>query len=749
MLLLRPAKRQLLATASRVYSSRQSASVSACVSGTVSVQHSSLHSSTHSPPHSSFHTSTLDPLSLRQNLIHSPSRSFHHSSRLYQKAAQSGPGTQKRTPPLHQNGKGSISKERQELVADIKSLMVEALKHRRHVIVIQTFKRGLANNIEFNSIEYVGVLHSYITRLTAPDYKFDDVITIYEKLKAKKCENFQTYNEMLLVCKHENNYRLALELNKNYESRMTHNEKSLSALIATLAATNAVSQAMKYYKQYRTYISGTVLNEKWISEAIKESAENGVTGEKLTNVNWKPLDVDVHFQIVELLCNHEQRSLALETLLDFEEDNNRYLRSQRSKVLQSKENEMVIATDMDEEVLQPPSYVTACLLAESPSADAAAIMKIFEHSLVRYDVAMTRVVLLWLVDACEYHAHYMQHDDRERFGPRLTSKSMFFSRGLLQRCLKLGGALGQPEITDLTKALYEATGMSMGPDEYKHMLMSYCRGNEVQSAIETMLIADASGFDLFGSNSAEVNSDDSTSFQPTEASLLCPRYFQKAIAAMLPRLDDVDRLYFSLADLAQAEMKPPVVALNALIIAQGNFRYLDRAFAVFQEFDSVFGVSPDADTYHALLEAIAKSRAPRVENMLRLMSDMDDAGFTPDIGCFSWLLETMMKTNDSDGAIGILDHVYSSALKTVTTTTPDGKHVEVEKVIPSLLPHLRTLRRMAIYFAKRGQKEQVQSILQMIREKSGNKVLPGYFTERLAYLEKNGASLDDEVEEWA
>jgi hypothetical protein len=218
---------------------------------------------------------------------------------------------------------------------------------------------------------------------------------------------------------------------------------------------------------------------------------------------------------------------------------------------------------------------------------------------------------------------------------------------------------------------------------------------------------------------------------------------------MLPRLDDVDRLYFSLADLAQAEMKPPVVALNALIIAQGNFRYLDRAFAVFQEFDSVFGVSPDADTYHALLEAIAKSRAPRVENMLRLMSDMDDAGFTPDIGCFSWLLETMMKTNDSDGAIGILDHVYSSALKTVTTTTPDGKHVEVEKVIPSLLPHLRTLRRMAIYFAKRGQKEQVQSILQMIREKSGNKVLPGYFTERLAYLEKNGASLDDEVEEWA
>jgi hypothetical protein len=265
---------------------------------------------------------------------------------------------------------------------------------------------------------------------------------------------------------------------------------------------------------------------------------------------------------------------------------------------------------------------------------------------------------------------------------------------------------------------------------------------------------------------------------------------------MLLMLEEADRLYFALAELAQAEMQPPIAALNSLIIAQGNMMFLDRAFAVMQEFETVFNTKPNAQTYYALLGAIANSRTPRVENMLHIMSDMDDAGYTPDGGCFSLLLETMMKCRDTEGATSILEHLRSSSVSTIThrartitstSTSTDNSNTstsvsisasastskssveegvaagseslsglgseseyeeyEEEVVDVSHWPSAHTLRQLAIYYTKRGDVKQCEVVLQMMREKCGTKVLPLFFTQRLEKLAQLGVVVGDEEEE--
>jgi hypothetical protein len=211
-------------------------------------------------------------------------------------------------------------------------------------------------------------------------------------------------------------------------------------------------------------------------------------------------------------------------------------------------------------------------------------------------------------------------------------------------------------------------------------------------------------------------------------------------------------------------MQPPLPALNALITAQGNIYMLDRAFAVMQEFEDVFNTKPNADTYYALLGAIAKSREPRVDNLLHILSDMDDAGFSPDSGCFSLLLETMLKCGDKDGMTNILQHVRDSSTTTSTTTgstaatvgsesgseSSEGSEqmdIDIEEVVvdASHLPALRILRQLAVHFTKQQDSKQCEMVLQMIRDKQGGgKALPHFFTQRLDRLIKLNKQEDAE-----
>jgi hypothetical protein len=65
----------------------------------------------------------------------------------------------------------------------------------------------------------------------------------------------------------------------------------------------------------------------------------------------------------------------------------------------------------------------------------------------------------------------------------------------------------------------------------------------------------------------------------------------------------------------------------------------------------------------------------------------------------------------------------------------------------SLLPSLRTLRLLALFYTKKGNKEQCEIVLDLLRAKQGSKIFPLFFTQRLTQLQQQqeqGGSGQDE-----
>ena len=737
------------------------------------------------------------PIGLVPDIMHNPlcritlphvaqrTRTFHHTTPVSDRSETSTVG--------------DASKE--DVVNSIKLQLQDARKKRNHGIMIQSYRRALFHGVELDLARSINIFHSYKYVQKSPLFNFDDVMNLYETIRDKKCFNYQVFMDMLTMCRHQNNHQLILLVNSHYEAQNIHNEKSMSVIISSLAETNAVSQTMKFYKNYRSYMpDNTALNAKNAAAYnAKIQSNDGDSSDSSTPPppfvpllsHWKPLDPVVHLNLIRMLGrDDEHRLLALETLLDFADDNDRYLNTQRAHEEADKADETsaksdgqtVLVTEKEgeerEHSLKPISFVTSILIARHKvpgSPLGPLIMQLLENGLARYDAPLVSRLLTWLVEASEYQQQYFQANSRKH-ETKFADRSMHLPRGLILRCFQLAGALGNTDIADLTKELCALNDVSLDREEYTQLFIAYCRARDVESVIETLVVAEASEIDFFNPMANEFSpekvqvkdGDGSIGasrqvIRNSEVHLLGPRYVQTTISKMLRSLDVADRLYFALAEIVRAEMQAPIAALNALIIAQGNLFFLDRAFAVFQEFDHVFNAKPTVHTYHALLGAIAKSRSPRVEYLLQIMSDMDDAGYPPDSGCFSLLLETMMKCKDTDGATGILEHLRTSGT-TVTATTaitsaatditteavqqsPTPSQEEVTTVDVSQWPSLRTLRQLAIYYTKRGDAKQCEVVVQMIREKSGNKVLPMFFTQRLEKLVEQGVVSEDTEEE--
>jgi hypothetical protein len=87
----------------------------------------------------------------------------------------------------------------------------------------------------------------------------------------------------------------------------------------------------------------------------------------------------------------------------------------------------------------------------------------------------------------------------------------------------------------------------------------------------------------------------------------------------------LDSLYYALVELRRLDStrKIPAIALNSVITAAGRVGHVDRAFATFQEYKSVFGLEYDVHSYNALLGACAMSKNPKVMAILAIIQDME------------------------------------------------------------------------------------------------------------------------------
>jgi hypothetical protein len=194
---------------------------------------------------------------------------------------------------------------------------------------------------------------------------------------------------------------------------------------------------------------------------------------------------------------------------------------------------------------------------------------------------------------------------------------------------------------------------------------------------------------------------------------------QYTIAMSLGRsIRRLDNVYFALVDLVRNDFKVPPLILNAVIMAAGQTGHVDRAFATFGEYESLFGSVPDKHAYNALLWSVAKTRGPRLpmDTLFNVLQDMEDSGFSPDGKSFSTMLEAMCLTNGT-----MEDNANVHGLGDIL------QHIENE----GMSVDSRGLRRAAMAAAEVGDEDTSAQAVKLLEMQDGKHNVPDFFYTRL------------------
>jgi len=158
-----------------------------------------------------------------------------------------------------------------------------------------------------------------------------------------------------------------------------------------------------------------------------------------------------------------------------------------------------------------------------------------------------------------------------------------------------------------------------------------------------------------------------------------------SLSRSVRRLDDT---YFALVELVRGNLAVPPMTLNAVIMAAGRMGQIDRSFATFKEYKSLFNLDVDVHAYNALLFACSSFRDSNVGTLLSVLQDMDSAGISPNSVSFSILLQTMADCEDltslgpvTDATVALGLRVRPRALRCVAVTAAkQGDWACVERV---------------------------------------------------------------------
>lgn len=108
---------------------------------------------------------------------------------------------------------------------------------------------------------------------------------------------------------------------------------------------------------------------------------------------------------------------------------------------------------------------------------------------------------------------------------------------------------------------------------------------------------------------------------------------------------------------------PPVprLILDAVVESAGVVNLPDRAFAVFQEYQSLFLTKPDVHSYNALLAACAAQRKLNISAIFAIFQEMEASpeGIKPNEESFTILLHAMCVCKSFDIFEQVMEHMLS------------------------------------------------------------------------------------------
>jgi PPR repeat family len=159
-------------------------------------------------------------------------------------------------------------------------------------------------------------------------------------------------------------------------------------------------------------------------------------------------------------------------------------------------------------------------------------------------------------------------------------------------------------------------------------------------------------------------------------------------------------------------------------MAAGRMGQIDRAFATFKEYKTLFNLCPDVHAFNSLLYACASFRDTNINTLLSVLQNMETENVAPNSYSFSIMLQTMADCEDLSSLEPVLDvvednnhSVRTRALRCVAVTAAkQGDCATIERIrkhcVSQEMPELKFLQSRIKSLVNSQARVQLNSLVQ-------------------------------------
>ncbi|KAJ4916606.1 Pentatricopeptide repeat-containing protein [Raphanus sativus] len=134
------------------------------------------------------------------------------------------------------------------------------------------------------------------------------------------------------------------------------------------------------------------------------------------------------------------------------------------------------------------------------------------------------------------------------------------------------------------------------------------------------------------------------------------------VACSKKGFETLDEVYFQLETLSKGDTPyKSVAALNCIILGCANTWDLDRAYQTFDAISASFGMTPNIDSYNALIYAFGKVK--KTPEATRVYSHLVGEGVKPDTRTFSLLVDAHLINRDPKSALTVIDDMIKAGFE--------------------------------------------------------------------------------------
>eukprot|EP01039_Chlorochromonas_danica_P002625 gene2625-2869_t len=217
--------------------------------------------------------------------------------------------------------------------------------------------------------------------------------------------------------------------------------------------------------------------------------------------------------------------------------------------------------------------------------------------------------------------------------------------GQITRMLQIAASHNDGQLALVAFQMISKNSYTPSFNDYISLVRALLLSKDVISAIEALQEAEAKHKAILGDPAAQKH-------------LISLR---SLFAEALRSVEQIDTFYLALVDQVRSTQQPASqVVLDAMVIALGLHDQLDRALEVFLEYETTFLVKPTLESYNALLIATIKARDSQPQQWLDVFKRMEEAGFTPNEGSYSLLINRAVDFRDRQLLEPLVKHILDT-----------------------------------------------------------------------------------------